>query len=782
MGFTFAARTLLELGKELISSDEVALYELIKNAVDAQSSRVEIVVNVRFNHSDYRDALAQIEEEGKTPYEVKDFLRRAFEKYENAQSAALLDELYDCPEDDFRKKLDQFYRTLNFIEVRDTGHGMTLDELSDVFLRIGTRSRRKENLNGARYLGDKGIGRLSAMRLGDRLQVTTATSEDRCWNQLDIDWTLFSHDDDVDASTISIEPEIGHEKNETNEHGTTIHISGLRDDWDLPRFTEISQGQIARMVDPFVPGLANRLIIARHNGTRVQVPSIPRELLRAAHAVCHAEFRMEGETPILKGEIDYPYRQANSRIDLRGAELFSITQKVVKRRAKRGHAAVKLVPVRPSVFKRLGNFSCDIYWFNRRVIAGIEGLTTKKTETREKISNWNGGPMLYRYGFRILPYGDPDDDWLGLDEIAFGVGGFKLNRQQMIGRVSIETPHGFLTEQTNRQGLIDSDTSDALRRVLMWTIHVEMRGLINEADEKERINKRAADLADSPIANAQRRVSMTLYRLRTYLGDTAVDQIEELAQGVENLTEQSQSLVDRIEAVIKEADEEREKFVYLAGVGLMTEFIFHELERAVFHTLDIISRGATQRPTIESLQDQLETLHKRISAFDELTTGKRQRKSSFDLIGLVRDMLENHAREFERHGIVVQFEHPPRPFMIKAVRGMVIQILENLLVNSAYWLKQQKHSEVNFQPILTLAIDAENKKLTVEDNGPGVIQGRRDQIFQPFITTKPVGQGRGLGLYIARDLAEHHGWTLQMDDEIGRIREGRINMFVLEIG
>ena len=54
---------------------------------------------------------------------------------------------------------------------------MAIEELSDVFLRIGTNSRRKDNLAGARYLGDKGIGRLSAMRLGDRLQVKTAREE-----------------------------------------------------------------------------------------------------------------------------------------------------------------------------------------------------------------------------------------------------------------------------------------------------------------------------------------------------------------------------------------------------------------------------------------------------------------------------------------------------------------------------------------------------------------------------------------------------------------------------
>ena len=46
----------------------------------------------------------------------------------------------------------------------------------------------------------------------------------------------------------------------------------------------------------------------------------------------------------------------------------------------------------------------------------------------------------------------------------------------------------------------------------------------------------------------------------------------------------------------------------------MTEFIFHELERAVSYTIDVISRGAIRQTTIESLQDQLKTLHKRIAA------------------------------------------------------------------------------------------------------------------------------------------------------------------------
>ena len=63
--FSFEARTLLELGKELISTDEVALYELIKNGVDAGSPKVEIDVRSRLAYTDYREALRQLRESGK---------------------------------------------------------------------------------------------------------------------------------------------------------------------------------------------------------------------------------------------------------------------------------------------------------------------------------------------------------------------------------------------------------------------------------------------------------------------------------------------------------------------------------------------------------------------------------------------------------------------------------------------------------------------------------------------------------------------------------------------
>ena len=104
--------------------------------------------------------------------------------------------------EDFRHALAETY-ALNLVTVSDTGSGMSSEELESIFLVIGTPSRKKEiqeafdnDERDAPYLGEKGIGRLSAMRLGERLSVRTARAEDSHWNHLDIDWTAF---DDLDA-------------------------------------------------------------------------------------------------------------------------------------------------------------------------------------------------------------------------------------------------------------------------------------------------------------------------------------------------------------------------------------------------------------------------------------------------------------------------------------------------------------------------------------------------------------------------------------------------------
>ena len=652
MSFSFEARTLLELGKELISTDEVALYELIKNAVDAGSPKVEIDVRSRLAHTDYREAVRQLRESGKALSEVTAFIRGKMEEDESGWCEECLAELDRTTDrDTYGERLDEHYARLNSIEIKDTGEGMSFGDLSDVYLRIGTRHRRRQNEGGAAKLGDKGIGRLSAMRLGDLLTVETSKEGERHWNILDVDWGVFSHSEDMLVQDIEIVPERGRKKRDQDDHGTTIRIQSLNSDWTWVRFNELLDGKISRLMDPFEAGLANRLLIARHNGQRVMIPSIPKALLRHAHASCRATFRFEDGDPVIEGKVDYREKQRATTIEARGSEVMTVSRTARKRRAKRGHAAFEETQISRDALVKLGGFDLEIYWYNRRIVDSIEGLTENKTASRAEIARWSGGPMLYRYGFRVLPFGDPDDDWISLDKRAFGSSGFKLNRQQVFGRIRIQTPHRYLSEQTNREGLVQSEVSDALTRLVMWVVHVEFRNFINEVDKQEKLQFRKEELENNQILRAEKTLARAVSDLRGMLDGQYEQEIEEVVSTAGDLRDEALAVLARLDEVEKQSTEDREQFVYLAGVGLMTEFIFHELERAVSHTMRLISEVGATQTSVSTLKDQLQTLHKRVAAFDELTGEKRQTKTRFDLCELAREVLGNHEREFARHSI-----------------------------------------------------------------------------------------------------------------------------------
>jgi signal transduction histidine kinase len=787
MAFTVSARTILELGKELISSDDVALYELIKNSVDAKSPTITLKAQVVLPFRAYRMALKTLDDGEPADANFRRVANSILDGAPPEARSQFLDQLRGTVSDPskYHDALVAAYKAFNWIEVIDTGHGMTLEQLSSVYLRLGTRSRRSSNVAGASYLGDKGVGRLSAMRLGERLQVRTTQAGEANWHTLDIDWGLFSHESDTDLEKVPIDPAEGEAKPDHSVQGTTVRVRDLATDWGPERFNDMVSGRIARLIDPFTPGRANQLLEIRFNGARVLVPSIPKSLLASAHAHCHVEFKFDEEgAPVLEGTIDYALRNAKRAVFQRGAEINSIAQNAIKRRGKKGAAATQVIPINQQALRDLGPFSCDIYWFNRSLVEAVGGLTETSTRTKDAIRQWAGGPMLYRHDFRVLPYGDPDDDWLELDRNAFGSSGFKLNRQQVIGQVKVTAGHTALSEQTNREGLIQSEPADALKTILGWLLHVEMRGLINDADKAETLLRRSAEDDAMEFRETQEAVEAALAALKARIPKEDKPYLDSLEREVTALAGQCAALLSRLDSAVSESREEREKFVHLAGIGLITEFIFHELDRAVVHTMRVLTEAqkGQREAALEALHEQLKTLQKRVSAFDELTGEKRNTKTNFDLDDVVSTVLESHANEFERHGVRVSLQAGSHPLRIRASRGMVIQILENLISNSMYWLKQQVTFEPGFKPQITITIDPDVRALTVEDNGGGVSPDRAERIFQPFVTSRPQGQGRGLGLYISRELADYHGWRLQMDPTVGRIRPKRLNMFVLDMG
>ncbi|MBT8219319.1 MAG: hypothetical protein KJP00_05830 [Bacteroidia bacterium] len=75
----------------------------------------------------------------------------------------------------------------------------------------------------------------------------------------------------------------------------------------------------------------------------------------------------------------------------------------------------------------------------------------------------------------------------------------------------------------------------------------------------------------------------------------------------------------------------------------------------------------------------------------------------------------------------------------------------------------------DYQPKVTLSTQQLNNSttITIQDNGPGIPDSIKDKIFQPFFTTKPTGQGTGLGLSLSYDIVKAHGGEITVNSEEG---------------
>ena len=405
------------------------------------------------------------------------------------------------------------------------------------------------------------------------------------------------------------------------------------------------------------------------------------------------------------------------------------------------------------------------------------------------LDQWSGGVAVYRDGFRVNPYGGTDDDWLGLDKDAFRAPGYKLNRGQIVAKLTISRDaNPYLVDQTNREGLQHNAHFLALRATVKYLLENRLRVFLDESDRQARLDRmESVDQLEVRTKRSGQRVRASVRLLKNIVPEEVkqLGILEDVEQLLKEIDETFRNARSRLQAY----EEERERLVALAGTGLLVEIVAHELNRATSNALTMVANAsndpnlAPARTVLTTLGAQLGTLRTRLSVLDEMSVAGRQVKVSFNFVDWVKGILENHQAQFDRHNVRVVFHTRPRnagEMRVKMVRGMVVQILENLLSNSIYWLALQRRENPDFKPQVSVTIDVQERTLTFVDNGPGIDKKRVDEVFRPFVTTKPPGEGSGLGLYIAREVASYHGATLRLSPQ-PTIHADKLNAFILSL-
>lgn len=190
----------------------------------------------------------------------------------------------------------------------------------------------------------------------------------------------------------------------------------------------------------------------------------------------------------------------------------------------------------------------------------------------------------------------------------------------------------------------------------------------------------------------------------------------------------------------------------LNSMGLQLEMLREDLEEKLGTSNALIKR-------VDTVSHQIQRLERITDRYLDLGSVSEQPRSyvSVDLHELIENCLEFSAGEFQSRSVQVKLDLAAEHHLAKGDRDSLAQVIFNLLRNALDALSEQKAER--WIRISTRNVD-HSIVVRVEDNGPGVKTEVRQQIFEPFVTTKP--QGHGLGLSISRQICLDHGGELEL--------------------
>lgn len=284
-----SAHVLVQLGSELVTDVDQALLECVKNAYDADSPGCRIEINTR--------DVGEIKE---TASAAK--LLGFADPAEGVQVAIYDDKgnRLDGPNGSVRKLDPQaiVHRHLHYmgkVSIEDHGEGISPEKVASSWLLISGSAKRsdgngpkKTTKKGRTPLGDKGLGRLGTMKLGDVLEVESATSTDE-----PLTIARFRWQDCNGATTVDKVPVITESRENTGRFkGTRVNIYGLNDlpDWRrTKRLDEIAR-TLAKLVSPFEATSTFPVVITL-DGNESSLASVTDQVL--SQAIAKFDFRWE---------------------------------------------------------------------------------------------------------------------------------------------------------------------------------------------------------------------------------------------------------------------------------------------------------------------------------------------------------------------------------------------------------------------------------------------------------------------------------------------------------
>ncbi len=243
---------------------------------------------------------------------------------------------------------------------------------------------------------------------------------------------------------------------------------------------------------------------------------------------------------------------------------------------------------------------------------------------------------------------------------------------------------------------------------------------------------------------------------------------QRIAERTADLTEKIAEL-QRTEAILHETRDAAVQAGKLAVLGQLSAGISHELNQplAALQTFAdnasaLLARGR-HAEVAENLQMIGELIGRTGRIVRQLKTFARKEAATPQPVtvatAIEHALLLVEPRRRESGAVITVAGNDDRPCVI-AEAGRLEQVLVNLMLNGLDAMRDQAGPHLE----ITVSRDHGMIRLSVRDHGPGIAEEVRNHLFEPFYTTKPAGEGLGLGLAISLAIIESYGGTLRTDN------------------
>lgn len=670
------------LGDELIGDDGLAIFELVKNSYDADATLVNVVMDIE-----------------KGP--------------------------------------------LSKISISDDGSGMSLDDLQNKWLILATDSKRgKDNRRRSPKferlpLGEKGIGRIAAFKLGNKLALTTRAAEQKeCSLSINLQ-ELLDQGAFLENLNVSIDEHDTPLLFKGESTGTKIEISGLyRESWSRAELRKILR-LVTSLVSPFdTPDSFTVQFSAPNREKDFEGMLSPddfknQSVWEFSFCLDQTGFRWEYKfrPPLWKGVEAHSVKKDNDIL---------LLDDFIDRDIKKPKDEPPKV-FDSSMLEGIGPIEGIIYGFYQR------SEVLKASGNQSQLKKWlddQTGVRVYRDGIRVFNYGEQGDDWLGLNLRRINSPGGKFGANSVVAAISLilEKSTG-LKEKTNREGFDNGGTYPVFKQLVLSVFEKFEKEALEDREALDNIIRGKGSNAEPP--------------------PRFIDAIENLKAGVRT-KKIDPSFSRDLEAIETEYAQLRDVMVNAGTAGLNLAVIFHEIEREVDALAAAVERGVDEK----ILKTQIEQIYYMLHGFAPLL-----RKNPTKMI-FCSEVIEQASRirksRFQFHKVafsapVLSKEEPD--FKIKAVPNLLVGAIGNLLDNSLYWCQVRKEQDKRSEPIAIRVVtsyrdDDGSSLIAIVDNGTGFSEKALVKGTVAFFSDRP--SGMGLGLYFANLVTEQMGGILTL--------------------